>query len=63
MTAAQQTNVWGEEINDWGPGNQWVGPRKSMVRTQETNGCSPGDQWEVHRKPMLGVPREARVSR
>ena len=33
------------EIYGWGPGDQWLGLRKILARTQVYHGCGPGNEW------------------
>ena len=55
MRVAKESNLWGQETNGWGPGDEWLESNKQMAGAQETNGWGPGNQWLGHRKPMVGV--------
>ena len=67
MSAAQQSNVWDpgnkllgssesmirvQEINSWGPRDQWLEPDEQTGGGKETN-RTPGHQWLVPRNQWL----------
>ena len=72
MFGAQETNSWGAgdpcveskkqivrepETIGWGPGNQWLVSRRSMLAAaQETISWAQGNQLLGSRKSMVGVP-------
>ena len=63
MLGPENINVGHLETYGWGTGDQWLGPRKSMVGVhsgkplvgaQETNGWDPGNQWRGPRQSLAG---------